>query len=192
MPILGADMRRARSSPGARSRAIASSAATIVAEVETDKGLIDVEIFASGVIERLLVEPGPRCRSGRCSPIIREEGGAGLPRADAAPRRRGPCRGPAGAAGRPLAEPLRISPSARQLAHELGIDPAAIAGTGPDGRDQPRGRRAAPPPERPASAVRRPAGRAPRAGRTVRAAPAQPRRRPPSATPRCGARSPPR
>src|SRR5688572_32119766 len=30
----------------------------VVAQVETDKGVIDVEIFAAGTVEKLLVEPG--------------------------------------------------------------------------------------------------------------------------------------
>src|SRR5512145_3430198 len=53
MPILGADMTAGtliawRKRPGDRVRR-----GEIIAEVETDKGLIDIEVFVTGVLERL-------------------------------------------------------------------------------------------------------------------------------------------
>ena len=121
MPILGADMEAGtlvawRKQPGDRVRR-----GEVVAEVETEKGLIDVEIFVSGVVDRLLVQPGQRVPVGTVLAVIREEGApaeASLPPAAAAPS----------APGR-----LRISPLARTLAAERGVDPATLRGTGPDG-----------------------------------------------------------
>ncbi|MEW6544892.1 MAG: dihydrolipoamide acetyltransferase family protein [Nitrospirota bacterium] len=122
MPTLGADMSAGtlvawRKRPGDR-----VAKGEIIAEVETDKAVIEVEVFTTGVIEKLIVQPGEKVPVGTVLAIIREEGG---------PRGAGPeARG-----GEAAAEPgrLRISPSARQLATELGIDPSAVQGTGPDG-----------------------------------------------------------
>jgi pyruvate dehydrogenase E2 component (dihydrolipoamide acetyltransferase) len=121
MPILGADMEAGtlvawRKAPGDR-----VTRGDVVAEVETEKGLIDVEIFTSGVLERILVQPGQKVPVGTVLAIVREEGAAAE-----APS-------PAAATGPPVPHRLRISPSARTLATELGIDLAAITGTGPDG-----------------------------------------------------------
>jgi pyruvate dehydrogenase E2 component (dihydrolipoamide acetyltransferase) len=121
MPILGADMETGtlvawRKQPGDPVRR-----GEVVAEVETEKGLIDVEIFVSGVIDRLLVQPGQKVPVGTVLAIIREEG------APAEVPSPAPVAPPA-ATGR-----LRISPLARARAAELGVDPTALGGTGPDG-----------------------------------------------------------
>ena len=83
MPILGADMSAGtliawRKQPGDNVHR-----GDIIAEVETDKGLIDVEVFTSGVIEKLLVQPGETVPTGAVLAIIREE--AGVPGGAAAP-----------------------------------------------------------------------------------------------------------
>jgi pyruvate dehydrogenase E2 component (dihydrolipoamide acetyltransferase) len=121
MPILGADMEAGtlvtwRKQPGDRVRR-----GEVVAEVETEKGLIDVEIFVGGVIDRLLVQPGQKVPVGTVLAVIREEG-APAEAPSAAPA------APAPATGR-----LRISPLARARAAELSVDPTTLRGTGPDG-----------------------------------------------------------
>jgi pyruvate dehydrogenase E2 component (dihydrolipoamide acetyltransferase) len=118
MPILGADMSAGtliawRKQPGESVRR-----GDIIAEVETDKGLIDVEVFASGVIEKLIVQPGETVPTGAVLAIIREE--AGVPVGPAAPTAPPPPR-------------VRISPAARRRAEELGVEAAALPGTGPGG-----------------------------------------------------------
>jgi pyruvate dehydrogenase E2 component (dihydrolipoamide acetyltransferase) len=121
MPILGADMEAGtlvawRKQPGDPVRR-----GEVVAEVETEKGLIDVEIFVSGVIDRLLVQPGQKVPVGTVLAVIREEGApAEAPSPTPA--------APTPAAGRP-----RISPLARARAAELGVDPTTLRGTGPEG-----------------------------------------------------------
>jgi len=75
MPILGADMTAGtliawRVRPGA----VVQRGDTI-AEVETDKGLIDVEVFVGGVVEKILVEPGATVPTGTVLALIREEAG---------------------------------------------------------------------------------------------------------------------
>ena len=82
----------------------------VVAEVTTDKGDIEVEIFESGVIEVLLVEPGTKVPVGTPLARIRSEGGAPV---EPSPERR-----------------QRVSPLARKRAEALGVDLASIGGTG--------------------------------------------------------------
>ncbi len=136
MPILGADMSAGTLVAWRKKPGDGVKRGDIIATVETDKGLIDVEIFVSGVIEEVLVQPGATVPTGTVLAIIREEAAArALPVAVGAPPP------PAVPAVRPAAPPpapavpgrLKISPLAKKLAAELGVDPATVGGTGPDG-----------------------------------------------------------
>jgi pyruvate dehydrogenase E2 component (dihydrolipoamide acetyltransferase) len=110
----------------------------IIALVETDKGLIDIEVFTSGVLERIVVPPGATVPTGTVLAIIRDEAPAGglaapavapaAPSVVAAAPLEVPVAPAAAAGGR-----LKISPLARKLAAELGIDPATVRGTGVGG-----------------------------------------------------------
>jgi pyruvate dehydrogenase E2 component (dihydrolipoamide acetyltransferase) len=141
MPILGADMTAGtliawRKRPGDRVRR-----GEIIAEVETDKGLIDIEVFTSGVLERVLVERGQTVPTGTVLAIIGEEAPAAAvaagPPAAVVPGPAVPVPAAApGTAAVPAPRPgerVRISPAARKLAAELGVDPTTVRGTGPDG-----------------------------------------------------------
>ena len=146
MPSLGADMETGKLVewlvvPGQRVRR-----GDIVAMVETQKGLFEVEIFADGVMGELLVQPGQTVPVGTVLATI-DNGTAGTgeqPPAptDAATGRVGAEPETAASAlttgtstPAPAATPGRIacSPSARQLALELGVDLATVTGTGPHG-----------------------------------------------------------
>jgi len=111
----------------------------VVAEVETDKGVIDIEIFTTGIIERLTIQPGEKVPVGTVLAIIREEGAAmarmpsatlkpAAPAISAAPPTRPHFHAPAEEISR-----LRISPSARELARKFKVDPMTVQGTGPRG-----------------------------------------------------------
>jgi pyruvate dehydrogenase E2 component (dihydrolipoamide acetyltransferase) len=113
MPILGADMTAGTLVAWHKRPGDAVKRGDIIAEVETDKGLIDVEVFVSGVIDKILVERGATVPTGTVLAQIREEAGAPAPPGPEAPRR------------------VRISPAARRLAAELAVDPAAVRATGP-------------------------------------------------------------
>ncbi|HXG52786.1 MAG TPA: biotin/lipoyl-containing protein, partial [candidate division Zixibacteria bacterium] len=88
MPSLGADMRFGtlvewRVKPGDTVKR-----GDIVALVETDKGVIEVEIFESGVVESLVVQPGQKVPVGATLAIVRGEGAEAKqapPQATAAP-----------------------------------------------------------------------------------------------------------
>jgi len=140
MPILTADMTAGTLTTWRKRVGDAVKRGDIIAEVETDKGLIDVEVFTSGVIESILVPAGATVPTGTVLALIREEAGAPLsvapstpvePVPAAAPAER-PAPAPPGAIAEVPGRP-RISPLARKVAVELGVDPASVRGTGPGG-----------------------------------------------------------
>lgn len=112
-----------------------------LAEVETDKGVIDVESFHTGVVEQVLVQPGQKTPVGALLAVIRVEGET---TASAVPAVAVPPAAPiTPQAQRPIPSPppampghARISPLARKIAAELGIDPTKVHGTGPGGAVQ--------------------------------------------------------
>jgi pyruvate dehydrogenase E2 component (dihydrolipoamide acetyltransferase) len=137
MPSLGADMEIGKLVewlvvPGQRVRR-----GDIVAMVETQKGLFEVEIFTDGVMGELLVQPGQTVPVGTILATM-DNGAAGA--GEGATAMPPPAAAPAAAepAAKPPAQPaaasrIASSPSARQLARELGIDLATVTGTGPHG-----------------------------------------------------------
>ena len=153
MPSLGSDMESGtlvewRIRPGDRVHR-----GDIVAVVETQKGAIDVEIFDSGVVDTLVVQPGAEVPVGTVLATVRGEGEAATrpaaPKPAAKPPEPTPAAPPpvaeapvhpAPAAARPApppaageAAPVRASPAARRQAAELGIDLTAVSGSGPGG-----------------------------------------------------------
>lgn len=119
MPSLGADMKTGilvawRVGAGDHVRH-----GEIIAEVETDKGLFEVEVFEDGVVERILVQPGPeKMPVGTVLATIRAEAEVAEP--------------PTGEAT-PAKPRLKISPAARKRAAECQVDPATLQGSGQQG-----------------------------------------------------------
>ncbi len=145
MPSLGADMEAGTLvewlvKPGDTVRR-----GDIVAVVETQKGAIEIEIFEAGVVERFLVEPGSTVPVGAPLAVLRVEGEA-QPPAPEVPKPVAPAEPAASVAAPPVAPPppvppvaperRRISPAARKLAAERGIDLASVRGSGPGGAIQ--------------------------------------------------------
>lgn len=91
----------------------------LVAVVDTSKAAVDVEIWQDGIVAELLVEPGQTIPVGTVLATLREPGEAASTV---------PAPAPVAPAGR-----ARVSPAARKRAQELGVDPAALAGSGADG-----------------------------------------------------------
>jgi len=151
MPSLGADMSAGTLAAWLKQPGETVSRGEIIAVVHTDKADVEVEVFTSGVIERMLIEPGMEVPVGTPLAVIREEGVAPIAPVAAAPA---PAPAPAAAvpeqpapsaAAAAPATPrgpdehhLLISPSARQLGHEIGIEVEGLHGTGPRGRIQRR------------------------------------------------------
>lgn len=102
--------------------------------VETDKSQVEVESAEEGVVLRIVAQPGDRLASGALLAYVGSPG-------DAAPSPQPPGR-------------VQALPAVRKLAAELGVDLAAVEGTGPGGRVE-RGdvERVAPAAREPAEAV---------------------------------------
>jgi pyruvate dehydrogenase E2 component (dihydrolipoamide acetyltransferase) len=140
MPKLGADMAAGKLVAWRKQPGDAVKRGDIIAEVETDKGVIEVEVFADGVIERLIVPPGAEVPVGTAMATIREAGGSAkvvAPQPSPPPVLRPAVATAAAASPVPPPQPTgtrsRASPAARELARTLGIDLATVRGTGPDG-----------------------------------------------------------
>lgn len=113
----------------------------VIAEVETEKGIIEVEVFEDGVIEELLVAPGTKLPVG--APMARLRGAEAPARAEppraaepapaAGAHRETRAEPPPAAAPAPAPRAHRETPAARQLAREEGVDLASVHGTGPHG-----------------------------------------------------------
>jgi pyruvate dehydrogenase E2 component (dihydrolipoyllysine-residue acetyltransferase) len=159
MPSLGADMEVGTVTewlvqPGAQVQR-----GDIVAVVDTEKSTIEVEVFESGVVDRILVQEGQEVPVGTVLAHIRA--GNGSTREPAVAAQTAPpehaavaVAGPAAAVGAPappehtavavagpaaaVAAPARPegethSPLVRHLAERLGVDVQSITGTGPGG-----------------------------------------------------------
>jgi pyruvate dehydrogenase E2 component (dihydrolipoamide acetyltransferase) len=111
----------------------------VIAEVETDKGIIDIEVFEDGVIQQILIQPSHKVPVGTVLAIIAAEGMVEAVGAAAAPVPVAPPlpMPPSLEAVRPVVTPtrerIRVSPLARKLAAELGLDLGLVRGSGPQG-----------------------------------------------------------
>jgi len=131
MPSLGADMEAGtlvewRIAPGSTVHR-----GDVVALVETEKGIIDVEAFEEGVVQSLIVAPGSRVPVG--TPLALFEGDAIEAKVEVqsalaaaqptrtAPQPALPDRG------------RRVSPAARARAASVGVELSSVKGSGPQG-----------------------------------------------------------
>lgn len=183
MPKLGADMDRGKVVAWRKAPGDPVAKGEIVADVETDKADIEVESFAEGTFERVLVEPGSWVPIGTPIAIIRAPGEA--PNAGPSPapgpsapgpsaptpaetvEAAAPPAVPAAPPAMPTAQPAPsapaasappCSPAARKRAEELGVDLSRVKGSGPGGRitiPDVEAARGAPPEEDPQTRMRR-------------------------------------
>lgn len=121
-------------------------AGDVLAEIETDKAVMDLEAFASGILRKVLAREGETVKAGALIGVIGEadEDITAAERetltpsstvgATAAPGKPQASPGPSGAPRRGDEGRLMASPRAKALAAERGIDLSRIQGTGPDGR----------------------------------------------------------
>ena len=121
----------------------------IVAVVDTEKATIEVEIFQTGVIQKIVVPVGEKVPVGTLLAVIvtNGEGVAAAPEAKPKPAERAPevlapapptPPAPARVVAKPAPKPAaphraRISPLAMRVAMELKVDLATVKGTGPEG-----------------------------------------------------------
>lgn len=136
MPSLGADMESAVLMEWKVKEGDHVHKGDIIAEVETSKGVIEIEVFEDGVIEKILVAEETECAVGTPLALIRGEGGsdekppipaAPPPEPEAPPPSDVPQTVPdASSAG----ERVKASPAARRKAKELGVDLSSLAAAG--------------------------------------------------------------
>ena len=93
-----------------------------LADLETDKVVLEVPATAGGVLKEILVAEGTVVVAGQVLALLEEGAVAGAPAASAATAAAAP-----GAAA-------KVAPSAKRLAEDTGVDPANVAGSGKDGR----------------------------------------------------------
>ncbi len=127
----------------------------VLAEIETDKALMELEAYDDGVLEQILADAGARVPIGEPIAIVGDGSGAAAKPSSPAPTEPGtgaPSGTEASAAqsvsaaettsphdaritgGAPTAGRPKSSPLARKIAKELGVDLASVTGTGPGGR----------------------------------------------------------
>ncbi len=121
-------------------------AGEVIAEIETDKAVMDLEAFAPGVLRKILVQDGTTVQSGTLIAVIAEAdedisvalaegvtaapsvGTGGKPAPTSKPDASSPTSAPV------VGARLFASPRAKALAAERGVDLSALTGTGPGGR----------------------------------------------------------
>ncbi|TRO22550.1 2-oxoglutarate dehydrogenase complex dihydrolipoyllysine-residue succinyltransferase [Ectopseudomonas mendocina] len=107
----------------------------LLVDIETDKVVIEVLAEADGVLAEIIKNEGDTVLSNELLGKLTEGGAAAVapaaaPAAAAAPAQAAAPAAPAAVAG----DDAILSPAARKLAEENGIDPNSIAGTGKGGR----------------------------------------------------------
>jgi pyruvate dehydrogenase E2 component (dihydrolipoamide acetyltransferase) len=151
MPSLGADMESAVLMEWKVKEGDPVHKGQVIAEVETSKGVIEIEVFEEGVVDKILVQEETECAVGTPLAMIRAEGEAAqtapqseeevpkeaAPEPEEAPSEEERQQVPE---ERPAAEPpkesegtaasqerIKASPAARKRAKELGVDLASLA-----------------------------------------------------------------
>ena len=143
MPQLGYDMREGTIVRWIKHEGDEVVANEVIAEIETDKAVVEFKPTTGGVLRRIIASEGEAIPVGNLIAVI---GGAdevlpddlggtaaavAAPAAEPEPVAASPVPAPEAAA--PAGE-VRASPIARRLARERGVDLATVSGTGPGGR----------------------------------------------------------
>ena len=155
MPSMGADMTEGTIVKWLKAEGDQVGRGDKLAEVETDKTVVEMEAYAEGLLRKIVVSEGSLVQVGAVIAFIGDadddipEVTAAAPAAEAAPEAPAATPAPAPtpapepvqqAAPAPVAVPasqggrIKASPIARKIAEEKGVDIAAITGTGPGGR----------------------------------------------------------
>jgi len=140
MPSLGADMEAGTLVEWLIKPGDEVQRGQVVAVVETQKGAVDVEIWEAGTVNQLVVETGKKVPVGELLALLRTAGepavtvpetprAPGVPQAVTAPAIVAAALPRAEAA--PVSARLRVSPAARKLAEELGVDIASVQAAEP-------------------------------------------------------------
>ena len=149
MPQMGYDMREGTIVRWLKSEGSEVKLGEPIAEIETDKAVVEFESFADGILKKIVVPEGVSVAVGQLIAIVGAEDEpmpdvpiqeAPAPEATVTPEEPDIApEAPPAAVPIPVEAPqtagqVRASPIARVLAQERGIDLSQIEGTGPGGR----------------------------------------------------------
>jgi 2-oxoglutarate dehydrogenase E2 component (dihydrolipoamide succinyltransferase) len=107
-----------------------------LADLETDKVVLEVPAPQNGVLKEIRIQGGTTVTSGQVLAVIEEAaaGAATGKAATASAARAAPAASIAKASEAEAKDAGKLSPSVRRLVEENKLDPAAISGSGKDGR----------------------------------------------------------
>ncbi|MDP9889898.1 dihydrolipoamide acetyltransferase family protein [Pseudarthrobacter enclensis] len=132
MPSLGADMEHGKVVEWLVKPGDYIHKGDLVAAVDTDKTVMDIESFQEGVLAEFLVDIGDTVDVGTPIARITATPAEVPPPSKAPPPEPPPAPHPRAAGGLP--EPgAKVPPPVRHLAHTLGVDVGRISGSGPGG-----------------------------------------------------------
>jgi len=143
MPKMGYDMREGTVVRWHKSEGESVSRGDVIADIETDKATVEFEAFTSGILRKILVQEGLAVPVGELIAVIAapdEELPAdlGIVIGDVVvtetPSQNADTLAPVAATSVVVQREVRVSPIARRLARERGIDLELVTGTGPGGR----------------------------------------------------------
>ena len=143
MPQLGYDMREGTVVRWVKQEGDEVIANEVIAEIETDKAVVEFKPTTGGVLRRIVAGEGEAVPVGQLIAVIGDAdealpddlgGPAAAPTAPAAAPEAASAPTPAAATSESPAGEVRASPIARRLAREKGVDLATVTGSGPGGR----------------------------------------------------------
>lgn len=105
----------------------------LIVDIETDKVVMEVLAEADGVLTEIIANEGDTVLSAQVLGLLDTDAVAAAPAAPAAPAA-APATAAAAAPAAPATGDAILSPAARKIAEENALNPAAIQGTGKDGR----------------------------------------------------------
>lgn len=140
MPSLGADMEDGTLVEWRRKPGDFLNRGDIIADVDTQKGLIEIEVFEQGVLEKLLVQEGVKVPVGTALALINPDGNAGKKSKDRPLEEKAPAMQPieerkvdSFEGQNAIAKRIKASPLAKRIASAEHIDLSVISGTGENG-----------------------------------------------------------
>ena len=153
MPSMGADMTEGTIAKWLKAEGDEISRGDKLAEIETDKTVVEMEAYAEGLLRKIVIDEGSLVQVGTVIAFIgaaddevpevaaaeapKAEEKAPAPAATPAPapvQQAASARTPVAAVPASAGGRLKASPIARKIAEEKGFDIAAVPGTGPGGR----------------------------------------------------------
>jgi len=136
MPALGFDMTEGLLARWLKNEGDPVVKGQAIAEIETDKATVEIEAAAAGILARIIVHAGETVPVGTLIGVIAEAGEeVAAVSAPAPPALPPPAPVPeAGEGAAPPEARVKVSPVARKMAEEAGLDLSRIKGTGPGGR----------------------------------------------------------